>query len=329
MASRGRYSRRVFARARVGVGLERTLAAVLRRRDSLVASAAAATASESHWFRLRPSAAAASAAARCSSAPGAGSTCRRKVARDPPAAARRPSGNGPPLAHGSLEGLDAVPLEVDFVAQIDALPGKRAKLRVELDGPRVSLVLDHDAVSAPTCFRTAQVVERAPNAPHEPGAAFFARVRAIDGEIAAVANGSDRSAIAFECAARRSSMKGMQRASIRRGLIMGLVELLVLLAAVSGSAWIVGTVAWLWHRTRLLEESTSANSASPTGGGTWPWRRGASRGTSVPATRTCSWRRMARCGTTPGRDSTVSCTTWSRSTRWQRLSEEVFHEPFG
>jgi hypothetical protein len=36
---------------------------------------------------------------------------------------------------------------------------------------------------------------------------------------------------------------------------MGLVELLVLLAAVSGTAWIVGTVAWLWYRTKRLEEA--------------------------------------------------------------------------
>jgi hypothetical protein len=35
---------------------------------------------------------------------------------------------------------------------------------------------------------------------------------------------------------------------------MGLVELLVLLAAVSGSTWIVGTVAWLWYRTKRLED---------------------------------------------------------------------------
>jgi hypothetical protein len=35
---------------------------------------------------------------------------------------------------------------------------------------------------------------------------------------------------------------------------MGLVELLVLFAAVSGSAWIVGTVAWLWYRTKRLED---------------------------------------------------------------------------
>lgn len=35
---------------------------------------------------------------------------------------------------------------------------------------------------------------------------------------------------------------------------MGLVELLVLLAAVGGSTWIVGTVAWLWYRTKRLEE---------------------------------------------------------------------------
>jgi hypothetical protein len=35
---------------------------------------------------------------------------------------------------------------------------------------------------------------------------------------------------------------------------MGLVELLVLLAAVGGSTWIVGTVAWLWYRTKLLED---------------------------------------------------------------------------
>jgi hypothetical protein len=35
---------------------------------------------------------------------------------------------------------------------------------------------------------------------------------------------------------------------------MGLVELLVLLAAVGGSTWIVGTVAWLWYRTKRLED---------------------------------------------------------------------------
>lgn len=35
---------------------------------------------------------------------------------------------------------------------------------------------------------------------------------------------------------------------------MGLVELLLLLAAVGGSTWIVGTVAWLWYRTKRLEE---------------------------------------------------------------------------
>jgi hypothetical protein len=35
---------------------------------------------------------------------------------------------------------------------------------------------------------------------------------------------------------------------------MGLVELLVLLAAVGGSTWIAGTVAWLWYRTKRLED---------------------------------------------------------------------------
>lgn len=35
---------------------------------------------------------------------------------------------------------------------------------------------------------------------------------------------------------------------------MGLVELAVLLAAVSGSAWIAGTVVWLWYRTKRLED---------------------------------------------------------------------------
>jgi hypothetical protein len=35
---------------------------------------------------------------------------------------------------------------------------------------------------------------------------------------------------------------------------MELVELLVLLAAVGGSSWIVGTGAWLWYRTKRLEE---------------------------------------------------------------------------
>lgn len=36
---------------------------------------------------------------------------------------------------------------------------------------------------------------------------------------------------------------------------MGLVELFVLLAAVSGTAWIVGTVGWLWYRTKCLEDA--------------------------------------------------------------------------
>lgn len=35
---------------------------------------------------------------------------------------------------------------------------------------------------------------------------------------------------------------------------MGLVELLVLLAAVSGSTWVAGTVVWLWYRTKRLED---------------------------------------------------------------------------
>jgi predicted nucleic acid-binding Zn-ribbon protein len=35
---------------------------------------------------------------------------------------------------------------------------------------------------------------------------------------------------------------------------MGLVELLVLLAAVAGSSGIVGSGAWLWYRTKRLEE---------------------------------------------------------------------------
>jgi hypothetical protein len=35
---------------------------------------------------------------------------------------------------------------------------------------------------------------------------------------------------------------------------MGLVELLGLLAAVGGSTWVVGTGAWLWYRTKRLEE---------------------------------------------------------------------------
>jgi predicted nucleic acid-binding Zn-ribbon protein len=35
---------------------------------------------------------------------------------------------------------------------------------------------------------------------------------------------------------------------------MELVELLVLLAAVGGSSWIVGTGVWLWYRTKRLEE---------------------------------------------------------------------------
>jgi hypothetical protein len=35
---------------------------------------------------------------------------------------------------------------------------------------------------------------------------------------------------------------------------MGVLELLVLLAAVGGSSVLVGTVAWLWYRTKRLED---------------------------------------------------------------------------
>jgi hypothetical protein len=35
---------------------------------------------------------------------------------------------------------------------------------------------------------------------------------------------------------------------------MGVLELLVLLAAVGGSSLVVGTVAWLWYRTKRLED---------------------------------------------------------------------------
>jgi hypothetical protein len=45
---------------------------------------------------------------------------------------------------------------------------------------------------------------------------------------------------------------------------MGLVELLVLLAAVGGSSWMVGTVGWLWYRTKRLEDRIEA------GGGDTP-----------------------------------------------------------
>jgi hypothetical protein len=39
---------------------------------------------------------------------------------------------------------------------------------------------------------------------------------------------------------------------------MGLVELLVLLAAVGGSSWMVGTLGWLWYRTKRLEDRIAA-----------------------------------------------------------------------
>jgi hypothetical protein len=36
--------------------------------------------------------------------------------------------------------------------------------------------------------------------------------------------------------------------------MIGLVELIVLIAAVGGSSWLVGMLAWLWHRVSRLED---------------------------------------------------------------------------
>jgi uncharacterized coiled-coil protein SlyX len=44
---------------------------------------------------------------------------------------------------------------------------------------------------------------------------------------------------------------------------MGLLELFVLLSAVSGTAWIVGMVAWLWHRIKRLEDSALGQTEAP------------------------------------------------------------------
>lgn len=34
-------------------------------------------------------------------------------------------------------------------------------------------------------------------------------------------------------------------------------EILILLAAIGGSGWVVGMFAWLWHRVRVLEMATA------------------------------------------------------------------------
>jgi hypothetical protein len=46
---------------------------------------------------------------------------------------------------------------------------------------------------------------------------------------------------------------------------MGLVELFVLLAAVSGSVWIAGMAVWLWQRVKRLEEVHLGRVETPKG----------------------------------------------------------------
>ena len=50
--------------------------------------------------------------------------------------------------HGALQLLDRPTFEVDLVAQVDHVSGEEPELRVELEGPRVSLVLDHGLIPA-------------------------------------------------------------------------------------------------------------------------------------------------------------------------------------
>jgi hypothetical protein len=40
--------------------------------------------------------------------------------------------------------------------------------------------------------------------------------------------------------------------------MFGLVEVIVLIAAVGGSGWLVGMLAWLWFRVKRLEEQPDA-----------------------------------------------------------------------
>lgn len=40
--------------------------------------------------------------------------------------------------------------------------------------------------------------------------------------------------------------------------MVGLVEVIVLLAAVGGSAWLVGMLAWIWFRVKRLEDQPEA-----------------------------------------------------------------------
>jgi hypothetical protein len=44
---------------------------------------------------------------------------------------------------------------------------------------------------------------------------------------------------------------------------MELVELIVLMAAVSGSVWIVGIGGWLWHRIKRLEDAALGQGGPP------------------------------------------------------------------
>lgn len=44
---------------------------------------------------------------------------------------------------------------------------------------------------------------------------------------------------------------------------MGLVEFLVLLAAVGGSSWMVGMLGWLWYRTKRIEDAALGGRDGP------------------------------------------------------------------
>jgi hypothetical protein len=44
---------------------------------------------------------------------------------------------------------------------------------------------------------------------------------------------------------------------------MELVELVLLLAAVGGSTFVVGMAAWLWHRIKRLEDAALGHSDAP------------------------------------------------------------------
>jgi hypothetical protein len=45
--------------------------------------------------------------------------------------------------------------------------------------------------------------------------------------------------------------------------VIGVAEVLVVLAAVSGSAWVMGMLGWLWHRVKRLEEQGGAGGTRP------------------------------------------------------------------